>query len=125
MQRSAAAALQAGNSGMECRMNGLIYLVGLVVVVVAVLSFLGLRCPRAEPPTRPIPYASSAGIAGFPGGRRRSGRDDPRQSRDGILIAFNIPILRRHHHVLHTGFLIGRQCLSHRIHGGGAAPGPQ
>jgi hypothetical protein len=29
--------------GMEHIMNGLIYLVGLVVVVVAVLSFFGLR----------------------------------------------------------------------------------
>jgi hypothetical protein len=27
----------------ECRMNGIIYLVGLVVVIMAVLSFFGLR----------------------------------------------------------------------------------
>lgn len=31
-----------GNKGV-CSMNGLIYLVGLVVVVLAVLSFFGLR----------------------------------------------------------------------------------
>jgi hypothetical protein len=27
----------------EARMNGLIYLVGLIVVIMAILSFLGLR----------------------------------------------------------------------------------
>jgi hypothetical protein len=34
--------LKAGNF-MEATMNGLIYLVGLVVVILAVLSFFGLR----------------------------------------------------------------------------------
>jgi hypothetical protein len=32
-----------GASGMERHMNGIIYLVGLVVVVIAILSFFGLR----------------------------------------------------------------------------------
>jgi hypothetical protein len=31
------------NASKECRMNGIIYLVGLVVVILAVLSFFGLR----------------------------------------------------------------------------------
>ncbi len=45
MQRTAARTLQACEypQAMERCMNGLIYLVGLVVVVIAVLSFLGLR----------------------------------------------------------------------------------
>jgi hypothetical protein len=30
-------------SGVEEHMNGIIYLVGLIVVVLAILSFLGLR----------------------------------------------------------------------------------
>jgi hypothetical protein len=30
-------------SKQECRMNGVIYLVGLVVVIMAILSFFGLR----------------------------------------------------------------------------------
>jgi hypothetical protein len=33
----------ASNASKECRMNGVIYLVGLVVVVMAILSFFGLR----------------------------------------------------------------------------------
>jgi hypothetical protein len=32
-----------GNSNWEAVMNGIIYLVGLVVVILAVLSFFGLR----------------------------------------------------------------------------------
>lgn len=31
------------HASKECRMNGIIYLVGLVVVILAVLSFFGLR----------------------------------------------------------------------------------
>jgi len=33
----------ASNASEECRMNGVIYLVGLVVVVLAILSFFGMR----------------------------------------------------------------------------------
>lgn len=45
MQRPGRAALQAsiGLQATEHPMNGLIYVVGLIVVVVAVLSFFGLR----------------------------------------------------------------------------------
>jgi hypothetical protein len=35
--------IQNGAGHMEETMNGLIYLVGLVVVILAVLSFFGLR----------------------------------------------------------------------------------
>jgi hypothetical protein len=35
--------LSSGPSGVEEHMNGIIYLVGLIVVVLAILSFLGLR----------------------------------------------------------------------------------
>jgi len=31
------------SSGVEEHMNGIIYLIGLIVVVMAILSFLGLR----------------------------------------------------------------------------------
>jgi hypothetical protein len=45
MQRSGGLRRQgsAERHGTEHPMNGLIYLVGLVVVVIAILSFLGLR----------------------------------------------------------------------------------
>jgi hypothetical protein len=33
----------AGRAGMEEHMNGIIYIIGLIVVVLAILSFLGLR----------------------------------------------------------------------------------
>jgi hypothetical protein len=32
-----------GTTALEAKMNGLIYLVGLVVVIMFILSFLGLR----------------------------------------------------------------------------------
>jgi hypothetical protein len=35
--------LQFGENHTELRMNGLIYLIGLIVVIMAVLSLLGLR----------------------------------------------------------------------------------
>ncbi len=42
--RSGSFAIGAGeSSGVEEHMNGIIYLVGLIVVVMAILSFLGLR----------------------------------------------------------------------------------
>jgi hypothetical protein len=34
---------RAGRSGVEEHMNGIIYLIGLIVVIMAILSFLGLR----------------------------------------------------------------------------------
>jgi hypothetical protein len=33
----------ASNQAAEARMNGLIYLIGLIVVIMAILSFFGLR----------------------------------------------------------------------------------
>jgi hypothetical protein len=35
--------LPLSNNRMELQMNGLIYLIGLIVVIMAVLSLLGLR----------------------------------------------------------------------------------
>ena len=34
---------RAHRSGLEEHMNGIIYLIGLIVVIMAILSFLGLR----------------------------------------------------------------------------------
>jgi hypothetical protein len=34
---------RAHRSGVEEHMNGIIYLIGLIVVIMAILSFLGLR----------------------------------------------------------------------------------
>jgi hypothetical protein len=34
---------RADRSGVEEHMNGIIYLIGLIVVIMAILSFLGLR----------------------------------------------------------------------------------
>jgi hypothetical protein len=34
---------RSGGSEQEVAMNGIVYLVGLVVIVMAILSFLGLR----------------------------------------------------------------------------------
>jgi hypothetical protein len=43
LEPSQANAIKAPQGTLEGSMNGLIYLIGLVVVVVAVLSFFGLR----------------------------------------------------------------------------------
>jgi hypothetical protein len=43
MEPSQASVVKAPQRTLEDSMNGLIYLVGLVVVILAVLSFFGLR----------------------------------------------------------------------------------
>ena len=43
MEPSQASVIKAPQGTLEGSMNGLIYLVGLVVVILAVLSFFGLR----------------------------------------------------------------------------------
>jgi small-conductance mechanosensitive channel len=43
MEPSQASVIKAPQGTLEASMNGLIYLVGLVVVILAVLSFFGLR----------------------------------------------------------------------------------
>lgn len=40
---SGASRLRGGQAEAEAQMNNIIYLVGLVVVIIAVLSFFGLR----------------------------------------------------------------------------------
>lgn len=43
MEPSQASVIKAPQGTLEGSMNGLIYLVGLVVIILAVLSFFGLR----------------------------------------------------------------------------------